>query len=772
MKDKKKLNKYLFFISGTLILALICFGVWFQFLRKPVVPIEDEKTPTTAGTIEVYQTMADIAIIPDRFNTGIDPSVTLKSIYPNDTYNSITFRSGSGDTKNVLDFVYKNTDVSGTVVFENIDFSAYPIVVQKEDLVVNTIKLVFKNCKFSTFSTIQGKSNVSYSFERCTLNSFYGSNATFERCKFGGTYGDGIVPFYNVTVNNSFFTDMSYPMDQANKVAHTDGTQIYGSPGVDAENILYKNCRFEIPQLSGGTAESYINACIMIQLEYSNAKNILFEDCYINGGGFSIYAWNKNSGYSLTDVKLKNIKVGNLKRYGTLYHTTSAGVTLDNIVDTDALYVASVWKETDGTHFSVTNDTNKDRKLKILTNEGEYFFDIKACPSWDTIGSMTMADFPFDMNISIPVSAQWAVCYDVTNSTEIQIRFANWTNEKVYLVDPTKLISDSQVPAETDLATAPAPAPTPVLDDTVYLQTGTCGDTISFSLSSTGDLVLSGSGITFNYTSSKPAPWFSNISSIKTITVGEGITELGTQLFRKAINVTTVTLPEGLTKIGNNAFIGCTSLSTLSLPSTLTYVGKYAFNATALSHVEYFGTEESWTTVIIEANNDALVNTDIIIPIKEVVIPHVIISEGQCGDSITWTLTDTGILTLTGTGTTYNYTSYANAPWYSNRETINTIVISDGITGLGTQLFRNCKTITAVTIPKGVTSIGGNVFIGCSNLVSVNIPLSVTSIGRYAFESTGLKTINYEGTSESWNLITIGSNNSPFTSATFNYSTY
>lgn len=41
-----------------------------------------------------------------------------------------------------------------------------------------------------------------------------------------------------------------------------------------------------------------------------------------------------------------------------------------------------------------------------------------------------------------------------------------------------------------------------------------------------------------------------------------------------------------------------------------------------------------------------------------------IIDTGKCGENLTWTLYDDGLLSITGTGAMYNYGPY-NRPWYT-----------------------------------------------------------------------------------------------------------
>ena len=106
---------------------------------------------------------------------------------------------------------------------------------------------------------------------------------------------------------------------------------------------------------------------------------------------------------------------------------------------------------------------------------------------------------------------------------------------------------------------------------------------------------------------------------------------------------------------------------------------------------------------------------------------------GTCGTNLTWTLdTESGTLTISGTGSMKNYTS-DSMPWYSYSSSITTVIIEDGVTSIGNWAFRPCSSLTSVTIPNSVTSIGEGAFCYCSSLTSITIPNSVTSIGESAF---------------------------------------
>ncbi len=99
---------------------------------------------------------------------------------------------------------------------------------------------------------------------------------------------------------------------------------------------------------------------------------------------------------------------------------------------------------------------------------------------------------------------------------------------------------------------------------------------------------------------------------------------------------------------------------------------------------------------------------------------------------VTATLGYYGTLTISGTGKMKNFSS-TTTPWYSERKSIKTIIIDDGVTSIGSYAFYYCPELTSITIPESVTSIGNGAFSGCSKLTSITIPNSVTYIGNRAF---------------------------------------
>ena len=92
-----------------------------------------------------------------------------------------------------------------------------------------------------------------------------------------------------------------------------------------------------------------------------------------------------------------------------------------------------------------------------------------------------------------------------------------------------------------------------------------------------------------------------------------------------------------------------------------------------------------------------------------------------CANAWAWSnddyeITGTGsnlTLTIKGSGEMTDFSS-GGAPWYTNRTNITSIVITDGITHVGTYAFQGCTYLQNVTVPTSVTSFGARAFMDCT----------------------------------------------------------
>ena len=136
----------------------------------------------------------------------------------------------------------------------------------------------------------------------------------------------------------------------------------------------------------------------------------------------------------------------------------------------------------------------------------------------------------------------------------------------------------------------------PEAEDATIVDSGTCGENLSWELDSTGVLTISGKGEMKNYSETSSAPWTNK--SINHVVIKSGVTTIGAYAFYKcgvdgfeipgtvktigkyamAYNdMRELLLPKGVVTIRDYALSDCSNLKNLALPSSLKTIGKYAF---------------------------------------------------------------------------------------------------------------------------------------------------------------------------------------------------
>lgn len=118
-----------------------------------------------------------------------------------------------------------------------------------------------------------------------------------------------------------------------------------------------------------------------------------------------------------------------------------------------------------------------------------------------------------------------------------------------------------------------------------------------------------------------------------------------------------------------------------------------------------------------------------------------ILGMGSCGESASWTLTEDGTLSISGTGEMDNWDS-RQSPWDDFLTSVKRVEIADGITSIGDYGLAQCSNLISVTIPNSVMSIGESAFSRCDSLAEITIPGSVAAIEDFAFyECDKLKSV-------------------------------
>ena len=114
---------------------------------------------------------------------------------------------------------------------------------------------------------------------------------------------------------------------------------------------------------------------------------------------------------------------------------------------------------------------------------------------------------------------------------------------------------------------------------------------------------------------------------------------------------------------------------------------------------------------------------------------------GTFGSGLSWSLTDEGVLTVSGVGEMPDFTALRQIPWNEQQEKVRAVIVEDGITDLGKNAFIYCSNLAEISLASSVNSIGDYSFYGCSSLEKVEIPGGVETLGKYAFANGGLKEV-------------------------------
>ncbi len=267
--------------------------------------------------------------------------------------------------------------------------------------------------------------------------------------------------------------------------------------------------------------------------------------------------------------------------------------------------------------------------------------------------------------------------------------------------------------------------------------TGQCGENVRYEIhSSTGHVVVSGSGAMTDYEHASNSPFYSHSGDIKSVEIQSGVTSVGANSFTFCYDLEQVSLPDSVTSIGDYSFLGCVSLCSLDVSEKVKNIGKHAigFYCSSGSTGSYnkarftlFGKPGSMAETYAKENNLTFKSE------KDLT--------GTCGENLTWQLSrDTGVLTISGEGAMDDYIAYY-APHFPCHDRIKSIVLEEGVTEIGNGAFRGLKNVQKVTLPQSLKIISAGSFAGCEGLQEISLPMQLKHIGDGAFSGSSLKQI-------------------------------
>ena len=262
---------------------------------------------------------------------------------------------------------------------------------------------------------------------------------------------------------------------------------------------------------------------------------------------------------------------------------------------------------------------------------------------------------------------------------------------------------------------------------------------------------------------------FAGCTSLTTLTIGDKVTTIPSNAFRKCSALTSVTIGNSVTSIGFNAFYDCSKLTSVTIPNSVTHIGDEAFSGCSKLTSVIFNAEKcieiglpifknctslscltigdkvsiipklsfyNFTSLVVDRNNgkydsrdncNAIIETstnELIKGCKSTLIPNSVTSIGESAFAYCSGLTS---VTIGNSVTTIGRGAFAGCSG------LTSVTIGNSVTSIGGAAFSGCSGLTSVTIPNSVTTIGDGAFRSCSGLTSVTIGNSVTTIGDFAF---------------------------------------
>lgn len=255
----------------------------------------------------------------------------------------------------------------------------------------------------------------------------------------------------------------------------------------------------------------------------------------------------------------------------------------------------------------------------------------------------------------------------------------------------------AELPAEEELPTedvSPVEEPpaeeAPVEDGAEIHKSGSCGENLTWELTTDGVLTISGTGKMTDYSfeydpehDHTQAPWFGSHSLVKSVIIESGVTSIGEWAFYRC-DMTDIVIPATVQSIGEHAFDSCEYLSSVTIPSGVTEVDYGVFYEC-----------DALASVSIPATVTAIRNYAFY----------------RCGSLLT-------------------------------------VTIPEDVTEIGNYAFYGTS-LTEIVIPDKVTSIGDCSFGSCPHLATVHLPMSLLNWapnGTFAFkDSTAIRDVYYPG---------------------------
>ena len=181
------------------------------------------------------------------------------------------------------------------------------------------------------------------------------------------------------------------------------------------------------------------------------------------------------------------------------------------------------------------------------------------------------------------------------------------------------------------------------------------------------------------------------------------MTEIAQDTFFGCASLSHILLPEGLVSIKQGAFKSCWTMPTINIPESVEYIGKYAFdNCQSIEQIVI----PSRVTVIEEGTFFGC------LALKDVVLHDQITSIGAIAFTNCYSLER---ITLPSS------LIFMGSDIFNNCGQLLEVVVPSGVKAINSRAFVACISLTNISLPASIESISFDAFDYCNSLVNVSI---------------------------------------------------
>lgn len=287
--------------------------------------------------------------------------------------------------------------------------------------------------------------------------------------------------------------------------------------------------------------------------------------------------------------------------------------------------------------------------------------------------------------------------------------------------------------------------------------TGTCGDNLTWTLYTDGELVISGKGDMIDFKADWPnfviaPPWYNCKYNIKKVTLGKEVTSIGDYAFYGCTQLESINIPKNIERIGKQAFWWCNEVKgEIIIPESVVEIGENAFvygyqieKFIVDKENKYYSSDENGAlfnkdkTVLIQYPASTTYVDLYSVPesVKEIksyafsygcfmetlIIPNSVQKIGE------WAFCQSSAKKIIIKGGLSSIEPYTFYNCHAKE-----IVLPNSVTSIGEAAFESCFNLNSVLLSENMDRIENGAFKMCANLSNIKMPSNLVYLGEEAF---------------------------------------